>query len=138
REQLVQCTELWLDDRSRSFLDLVSEAARLEPETRRLLEALVGAHLARHHDDPQESLAALNIGDGVQEFLQRMGSPERSTSPARSSNEATAADPYATLESGSSVDAVDAAPAQHNLTGLSQPRKMVGALSSQGYRFRIL
>src|SRR5437763_10650442 len=60
RDALVAAINAWVLDKSKSLGQILVEQGALEPDNRAWLEAGVERHLAKHHNDPQQSLAALS------------------------------------------------------------------------------
>ena len=114
-DQLVAAFAVWSAAAGRPFADLLAEQARLGPDEQALLAALVENHLKRHGNDPERSLAALDVQRSTRESLAAAGGPVV---------EATM--DYVGSGSGSDGDA--------GLTSIYA----VGTSSSDGQRFRVL
>lgn len=60
RDQLIVAMNSWVLDKRKPLDAILLEQKSLSPERHTLLQALVVEHLKQHHDDPQQSLAALS------------------------------------------------------------------------------
>src|SRR5262245_32689141 len=60
RDDLVAAMHAWVLDKAKPLGQILREAGRLADDEHALLEALVRKHLERHHNDPEQSLAALS------------------------------------------------------------------------------
>ena len=60
RDALVGAMGAWVLDRSKTLGMILTERGDLDPSHRALLESLVEAHIRRHENDAQKSLAALS------------------------------------------------------------------------------
>jgi len=76
REQLVAAATAWLQDKSKSFRELLLHQKAIEADTADLLQALVEKHLARHGNDPDKSLAATHSLAEVSGDLEDLGDSE--------------------------------------------------------------
>src|SRR5262245_47604740 len=62
RVALVAAFHAWTQDKARPLADHLVASGRLDPAHRPLLEGVAAAHLARHGDDVERSLAAIPVG----------------------------------------------------------------------------
>src|SRR5262249_39977108 len=102
RTQLLAAFNAWTENRSKPLGVLLVEQKALCAEHHVLLEALTDAHLQRHDDDPDRSLAALSPAGSARHDLEQIGDVELQASlvvlprsdalPAHPSD----GDPYAT------------------------------------------
>ena len=60
RPALLGAFAAWTEDKSRPIAELLVEQKKLTTPQRQLIEALATEHLKQHHNDPQQSLAALS------------------------------------------------------------------------------
>jgi hypothetical protein len=114
RDQLVAAFGAWTASH-RPMPDLLVEHGALSPPRRALLEALAAEHLAAHGNDPEKSLAALELNRSTRESLANAGGPVV---------EAT----IAHVGPGSDTDGDDGRTRTYS----------VGTATSNGLRFRVL
>ena len=115
RDQLVAAFGAWTGSPGRALADLLVAQDALDPAGRDLLLALADRHLRAHGDDPEKSLAALDLGRSTRESLALAGGP----------------DVEATLDH---VGRGPAADADADRT----PTFSVGTSTADGQRFRVL
>jgi serine/threonine protein kinase/tetratricopeptide (TPR) repeat protein len=115
RDQLVAAFGAWTAAPEKPLSDLLAGLGALRPEHRPLLDALVGAHLKLHGDDPERSLAALELNRSTRESLAAVGGSEVQATLAH-------------VGSGSSSDGDADRTASY----------AVGAATGDGQRFRVL
>lgn len=60
RPALLAAFAAWTEDKSQPIAELLVEQNKLTTPQRQLIEALATEHLKQHHNDPQQSLAALS------------------------------------------------------------------------------
>src|SRR5262249_37485117 len=60
RDALIAAMHAWVLEKTKPLGQILRELGRLDPEHLGLLEAVVQAHLRKHHGDPQLSLASLS------------------------------------------------------------------------------
>jgi eukaryotic-like serine/threonine-protein kinase len=113
RTQLVTAFAAWTATPGRSMADLLVEQNALDPAGRDLLAALTERHLRAHDNDPERSLAALDVNRSTRESLAAAGGQEVEVTLAH-------------VGSGSNGDA-DATASY-----------AVGTATSDGQRFRVL
>jgi serine/threonine-protein kinase len=75
RDQLVAAFGAWTTAGGRSMADLLVEQAVLTEPRRALLSALANEHLAAHGNDPEKSLAALELNRSTKVSLLAAGGP---------------------------------------------------------------
>ena len=75
RDQLVAAFGAWTAS-ARPMADLLVEQGALSAPRRAMLEALAAEHLAVHGNDPEKSLAALDLSRSTRESLANAGGPE--------------------------------------------------------------
>src|SRR5262249_24994898 len=61
RDALIAAMNAWVLDKAKPLGQILVEQKALRPDQRDALTVLVGMHLECHHDDPEESLAALDV-----------------------------------------------------------------------------
>jgi serine/threonine-protein kinase len=115
RDQLVAAFGAWTAAPEKPLADLLAGQGALRPEHRPLLDALVGAHLKLHGNDPERSLAALELNRSTRESLAVVGGSEVQATLAR-------------VGSGSSSNDDADRTASY----------AVGTATSDGQRFRVL
>jgi serine/threonine protein kinase len=76
RDQLVAAFAVWTAAGDRPMADLLVEHGALTAPRRALLEGLAAEHLAAHGDDPERSLAALDLNRSTRLGLAAAGGPE--------------------------------------------------------------
>src|SRR5688572_4717618 len=77
REQLITAMHAWVLAKDRSLAQHLVEAGALRDEYHKLLEPLVDAHIRRHGDDPQQSLASVSsIDSSLRSALQDVDDPQ--------------------------------------------------------------
>src|SRR5262245_45211401 len=69
KEALVAATSAWMTHKDKALGDILKEQGALDEEHRVLLSALVKAHLKKHDDDPQQSLAAAPVTPWLREQI---------------------------------------------------------------------
>src|SRR5437660_2991671 len=60
RDDLLAAMHAWVLDKAKPLGQLLREMGKLPADEHALLEAMVEKHLAKHGNDPQQSLAALS------------------------------------------------------------------------------
>lgn len=76
RVDLLSAFNAWVADRSRPLGQILRERGAIDTGRHALLEALVGEHLKRHGDDPDQSLAALSSLGPARSDLERVADPD--------------------------------------------------------------
>ena len=112
--QLVAAFQAWTLDKAHALADHLVCRGDLEADDRSAVEALVARHLKKHGDDPEKSLAALDLNRSTRESLAAAGGAQV---------EAT----LAHLGSGSDLRNADRTASY-----------VVGTATSDGQRFRVL
>ena len=97
REQLLNATNLWLEDKAQPMNRLLVERQMLQEDEHALLLALVDKHLELHGNDPQRSLAAVSSLGSVKEELCSLGDADVEASIGHASQDCER-DPHATVE----------------------------------------
>src|SRR5262245_46148724 len=69
RAALLAAFNDWVEDKTRSIADILVERGALAPEFRAALDPLVEAHLRRHDNDAEKSLASLHVGNSTLDRL---------------------------------------------------------------------
>src|SRR6516162_7727354 len=69
RDALIEAMGAWVLDKSKSLGDLLVERGALSPERHALLTALVAEHIKAHHNDAQQSLAAVSSASSLRRRL---------------------------------------------------------------------
>jgi eukaryotic-like serine/threonine-protein kinase len=113
--QLVAAFHGWTRDKSRGLPEHLIALGHLDAAHRPLLEGLAAAHIARHHGDIEQSLAAIPAGHSTRESLARIDDPEI----------------------GGSLAHVRSTPTQREDADLTADYS-VGTATSDGQRFRVL
>jgi serine/threonine protein kinase/Flp pilus assembly protein TadD len=72
RDALIAAMNAWVLHKHKPLGQILLEQGQLSAERLQLLEALVGEHLKAHHDDAQQSLAALSSGSGLPHWLRQI------------------------------------------------------------------
>jgi eukaryotic-like serine/threonine-protein kinase len=93
RDVLLAAFNAWLADKSRPLGDILRERGALDGARHTLLEALVGEHLRLHGDDPERSLAALDLSGSTRESLRKVGDPDLDASLAHAGSAPAHGDP---------------------------------------------
>jgi formylglycine-generating enzyme required for sulfatase activity/tRNA A-37 threonylcarbamoyl transferase component Bud32 len=99
RDALVTAMRAWVLDKRKPLGQILLEQGALDADNRAWLEAGVERHLARHGQDPQQSLAALNPPGPVQEELRQIADADVQASLAHvgvtpRGNNLESTDPY--------------------------------------------
>src|SRR5688572_18889190 len=68
RDALIAAMHAWVLDKSRSLGPILVQQQALQGDECELLEALVQKHLRRHGDDPERSLAAVDVAAAASEL----------------------------------------------------------------------
>jgi tetratricopeptide (TPR) repeat protein/tRNA A-37 threonylcarbamoyl transferase component Bud32 len=92
---LIAAMQTWVFDKSKPLGRILVEQGQLTQERLQLLTALVAEHLKAHHNDPQQSLAALPSASSVRHDLGRIQDDELHASLANVGS-ASPPDPEAT------------------------------------------
>jgi serine/threonine protein kinase len=69
RDALIAAMGAWVLDKAKPLGQILAEQGHLNPQHLALLEQLVQAHIEAHHNDPQQSLAALSSVSSVRDEL---------------------------------------------------------------------
>jgi serine/threonine protein kinase/tetratricopeptide (TPR) repeat protein len=69
RDALIAGMYTWVQDKTKPLGQILVEQGHLNPQYLALLEPLVQAHIQAHHNDPQQSLAALSSVASVRDEL---------------------------------------------------------------------
>jgi formylglycine-generating enzyme required for sulfatase activity len=96
RDELIAAMNAWVLDKGRPLGQVLIDRGALNAADRAWLEAGVERHLARHGNDPQQSLAALSSGNPLGPDLRPISDTDLQTSLAQPSGPAPARDPNAT------------------------------------------
>jgi eukaryotic-like serine/threonine-protein kinase len=100
REALVAAVTAWTSDRSKPLDRILVGQGALTESRRTLLEALVSEHLKAHDEDPQQSLASIQVLKTLRGALDEVDDPElRAT--LEHSTESTDSGPALTIDLGS-------------------------------------
>jgi serine/threonine-protein kinase len=81
--QLVAAFHAWTQATDRPMGEILAEQAALSAPCVTLVEGLVLEHLRRHGNDPEQSLAAIDVGRSTRECLAQIGDPQLDASLAR-------------------------------------------------------
>jgi serine/threonine protein kinase len=120
RDQLIAAMSAWVLEKQTPLDEILARQGALSAEHRALLEALVAAHLKKHGDDPQQSLAAVSSIESLRDQLRQIADPEIEASLAHVSQTVSHADFRAQPRADSFAT------------------RSVGESTSDGVRFRIL
>ncbi len=112
--ELVAAFHAWTRDKERPLADHLERLGHLDPEQRRLVEALAAQHLKKHGGDAERSLAAIPAGRSTREDLAAVGDPQLDATLTRVS------------------------PGSTELEGDRTTSYVVGTATSDGQRFRVL
>src|SRR5215472_16281500 len=69
RDALIDAMYTWVKDKAKPLGQILAEQGQLNPQHLALLEPLVQAHIEAHHNDTQQSLAALSAVSSLREDL---------------------------------------------------------------------
>src|SRR5262245_38669320 len=108
RDALVAAMNAWVLDKAKPLGQILVEQGALAPDNRVWLEAGVERHLAKHNNDPQQSLAAVSSICSVRQDLQQVADSDVQASLLHVTADRSAADPSATSPevAGSSTGAI--------------------------------
>ena len=76
RDALIRAMNAWVLEKSRSLGDILVEQQVLDPEHHALLTGLVQAHLKKHANDAEQSLAAVSSVGSLCQQLQQIADPD--------------------------------------------------------------
>lgn len=96
REDLIAATSAWVLDKARGLDQILLQCKALTADEHGLLVALVAKHLAKHNDDPQQSLAAVSSVGSIRDELRKLGDPQLDASLAAVAQQSRTRDPFAT------------------------------------------
>ena len=82
RGALIAAMNAWVLDKGKPLGQLLREMGHLDEEEHALLQALVHKHLQKHHDDPEQSLAALSSIGPLRNELRQIADPDLQASLA--------------------------------------------------------
>ena len=136
RRALLAAFDAWTADKSRPIGQIFAKQGAIPEELHALIDGLVAAHLAKHHDEPARSLAALTPIGVVRQDLEALVDLETRASLLQVAADRAEFDPYATkAPSGDSPSASDPRSSiDPNVTNFPS----VGIASSSGVRFQVL
>ena len=83
RDQLVAAMNAWVLAKHKGLHDILKEQGALDAEQHDLLSAMVGAHVKKHGDDAQKSLAAVPVSSGLKEQMKSLSDPDVTASLSR-------------------------------------------------------
>jgi serine/threonine protein kinase len=69
RDALIDAMYTWVLEKTKPLGQILVQQGHLNPEHHSLLDAMVQAHIKAHHNDPQQSLAALSSVSSVRDQL---------------------------------------------------------------------
>jgi tetratricopeptide (TPR) repeat protein len=72
RDALIAAMHAWVLDKAKPLGQILVEQGNLNPQHLALLEPLVQAHIEAHHNDPQQSLAAISSVSSVRDELESL------------------------------------------------------------------
>jgi serine/threonine protein kinase len=75
-EALVAAIHAWVLDKDKPLGQILQEQGQLTPSRRQALEVLVQEHLEAHHDDLEQSLAAILPDGCIRDELQQIADPD--------------------------------------------------------------
>jgi eukaryotic-like serine/threonine-protein kinase len=78
--QLVAAFHAWTQARDGCMAEILAEQGALDTPCLTLVEGLVIEHLRRHGSDPEQSLAAFDVGRSTRDCLAQIANPERDAS----------------------------------------------------------
>ena len=76
RDALVAAMNAWVLDKAKPLGQILAEQGALDSDNRVWLEAGVERHLAKHNNDPQQSLAALSSVGSARRHLEQVADPD--------------------------------------------------------------
>jgi tetratricopeptide (TPR) repeat protein len=82
RDALVAAMNTWVLDKAKSLAQILHDQGVLNADHRALLEALVQEHLKLHHNDLEQSLAAVSSIQSVRHDLEQIADPDLQASLA--------------------------------------------------------
>ena len=136
RRALLAAFDVWTADKSRPIGQIFAKQGAIPEELHALIDGLVAAHLAKHHDEPARSLAALTPIGVVRQDLEALVDLETRASLLQVAADRPEFDPYATkAPSGDSSSAPDP---QSRIDPYSTKIPSVGTATSSGVRFQVL
>jgi serine/threonine protein kinase len=100
RDALIAAMSAWVLDKARSLGEILLSQRAIDPADLAALEQMVDRHVARHDDDPEQSLAALSSVTSVVDALRSIADPDIEAS-LKSAASASRTDPDETVPSPS-------------------------------------
>jgi tetratricopeptide (TPR) repeat protein/tRNA A-37 threonylcarbamoyl transferase component Bud32 len=97
RDALIAAMHAWVLDKAKPLAQILHDQGVLTADHRTLLEALVQEHLKLHHNDPEQSLAAVSSIRSVRHDLEQIADPDLQASLAVVAS-APAAAPESTVD----------------------------------------
>jgi len=76
QDQLINAFRAWTRDQTRAMADHLAARGDLDPEQRGAVDVLVALHVKKHGNDPEKSLAAVEVGRSLRQSLVDVGGPE--------------------------------------------------------------
>ena len=136
RRALLAAFDDWTNDKSRPLGQVLIDQGTITEDLHALIDGLVAAHLARHGDEPAQSLAALTPIGSVRKDLEALADPETRASLFQVSAARADFDPYATKAPSEADQASSDGPAGSDPFATKAPS--VGTATSSGVRFQVL
>src|SRR5262249_22920950 len=109
RDALIAAMNAWVLDKAKPLGRILLEHGQLDSEHLSLLDALVQAHIRAHHNDPQQSLAALSSVSSVRQELAGVADDDLQASLSRVAGACNRAEALSTELSAGLVARVDEA-----------------------------
>src|SRR6516162_10165921 len=76
RDQLVAAMNAWVLQKHKALADILKDQGALDAEQPDLLSAMVQAHLKKHGNDADKSLAAVPVSSGLKEQIKSLADPD--------------------------------------------------------------
>ena len=96
RRALLAAFDAWMADKSQPLGRVLADQGAISGDLLALIDGLVSAHLARHDNEPEKSLAALTPIGSVRKDLESLADPEARASLSQLSLAPSNFDPFAT------------------------------------------
>ena len=114
RDALIAAMHAWVLDKAKPLGQILREQGQLAEDEHALLEAMVRKHLEKHGNDPERSLAAVNLPQPLRHDLHGLGDGDVQASLAQ-------------LPTPTGADA-----------GPAPPPTVAGAMNTAGRRYQVL
>jgi serine/threonine protein kinase len=108
RDALIAAMHAWVLEKSKPLGQILVEQGNLTPARLSLLEALVQEHIEAHHNDPQQSLAALSSLSSVRQELSSVADNDLQASLSQVGDAHDRAEFHATEQSATQQERIEA------------------------------